>query len=165
MITRAYIGLGSNVGERESLIEAAIQALAQATKVRLLRRARLYETAPLGRQKNQPWFLNTVVEIETTLSPQALLALCKQIERSLGRRSRERHGPREIDLDILLYDNIVLHEPDLTIPHAELHRRRFALAPLAELAPEQTHPVIEKSISQLLDLLEDPQEVTLLRRS
>lgn len=155
---RAYIGLGANVGDRESLIEAAIQALAQAPQVRLLRRAGLYETEPLG-VKNQPWFLNTVAEIETTLRPHELLALCKQIERSLGRRPQERHGPREIDLDILLYDDMVLHEPDLTIPHAELHRRRFALAPLAELIPERSHPLIGRSISQLLNALQEPQEV------
>jgi 2-amino-4-hydroxy-6-hydroxymethyldihydropteridine diphosphokinase len=161
---RVYIGLGSNLGDRESFIRSAIEALARTPHISVLRRAGLYESEPIG-ITNQPWFLNTVIELETTLSPQELLALCKGIERSLGRQHqhRERHGPREIDLDILLYDDIAIHEPDLTIPHHELHRRRFVLVPLLELAPQQTHPVTKQSLRQLLALLKDAQEVNFYR--
>ncbi|MCS6936828.1 MAG: 2-amino-4-hydroxy-6-hydroxymethyldihydropteridine diphosphokinase [Candidatus Bipolaricaulota bacterium] len=159
---RVYVGLGSNLSDREGFINAAIEALTRVPSIRVLRRARLYESAPVG-VSDQPWFLNTVVELETTLSPRELLALCKEIERALGRQPRERHGPREIDLDILLYDDLVLREPDLILPHPELHRRRFVLLPLLELTPERVHPVTHQPLSQALELLTD-QEVHLYRR-
>lgn len=155
----AYIGLGSNLGQREDFIERAIESLVATPGIYLRRRAGLYETEPVG-IKDQPWFLNTVIEIETDLSPQALLGLCKQIEHRLGRQNR--YGPREIDLDILLYDQLILSEPHLQIPHPELHRRRFVLAPLAELAPLQLHPVLRLPIVELLNAL-DTQEVIPLR--
>lgn len=160
---RVYMGLGSNLGDREGFIRAAIEALERAPQLRVVRRARLYESQPLG-VTDQPWFLNTVVELETTLSPRELLARCKQIERALGRQDRERYGPREIDLDILLYGDIVLHEPDLIIPHPELHRRRFVLVPLLELAPQQIHPATRQPLRRALAALDDAQEVNLYRR-
>ncbi|MCS6902930.1 MAG: 2-amino-4-hydroxy-6-hydroxymethyldihydropteridine diphosphokinase [Candidatus Bipolaricaulota bacterium] len=159
---RVYVGLGSNLGDRAGFIKAAIEALARTPQIRVLRCARLYESAPVG-VPQQPWFLNTVIELETTLSPRELLALCKEIERALGRQPRERHGPREIDLDILLYDDLVLCEPDLILPHPELHRRRFVLMPLLELAPHQIHPVMKQPLRQLLAWLGDPQEVNVYR--
>lgn len=157
-MVRAFIGLGSNLGQREDFIERAIVSLAEAPGISLCRQARLYETEPVGVQ-DQPWFLNTVVEIETDVAPYELLSLCKQIERSVGRQERERYGSREIDVDILLYDELVVNEPDLQIPHAQLHRRRFVLVPLAEIAPGQSHPVFQRTIIELLHDLESSDDI------
>lgn len=146
------------MGHREEQIQRAVSALAHNAHIKICRQARLYETEPVGRE-DQPWFLNTVIEIETDLTPRELLTVCKQIERALGRQEHGRYGPREIDLDILLYDDIVVNEPELQIPHAQLPQRRFVLVPLAELAPEHVHPILRKTIRELLRDLTDPKEV------
>ena len=130
----AYIGLGSNLGDREATIEAAIAALPGVVAV-----SRLRETAPVG-VLDQPPFLNGAAVIETTLSPRELLEQLLAIERELGRERRERWGPRTIDLDLLLYGDAVVDEPGLTVPHPRLHERRFALEPLYELDPELVVP-------------------------
>jgi 2-amino-4-hydroxy-6-hydroxymethyldihydropteridine diphosphokinase len=161
-MVQAFLGLGSNLGQREDSIERAVAALAQTPGIVVRRRAGLYETEPVG-VCDQPWFLNTVVEIETELSPSELLTVCKQIERSLGRRERMRYGPREIDLDILFYDDVVVSEKDLQIPHAQVHRRRFVLVPLAEIAPHHVHPVLHQTVAQLLKNVADRTEVRPLR--
>lgn len=154
------MGLGSNVGCREEQLARAVEALAATPGIELLRRASLYETEPVG-VEDQPWFLNTAVEIATELSPLELLRACKGIEHRLGRRERERWGPREIDIDLLLYNGLVLedHEHGLILPHPELHRRRFVLVPLVELAPEFIHPLLKKPLSQLLAELRDEKRV------
>lgn len=146
------------MGHREASIRRALSALAHADHIVICRQAKLYETEPVG-VEDQPWFLNTVIEVETDLTPRELLTVCKQIEQALGRRERQRYGPREIDLDILLYDNLVINDSDLQIPHAQLHQRRFVLVPLAELAPQYVHPVLHKTIAELLQELTDPKEV------
>jgi 2-amino-4-hydroxy-6-hydroxymethyldihydropteridine diphosphokinase len=128
-VTRAYIGVGSNLGDRETTIRAAIQALPGVAAVSALR-----ETDPVG-PVEQPTFLNGAVAVETELSPRELLDLLLAVERDLGRERRERWGPRTIDLDLLLYGDRVVDEPGLSIPHPRLHERRFALEPLAELDP------------------------------
>ena len=130
----AFIGLGSNLGDREATVEAALAALPGVTAV-----SRLRETAPVG-VVDQPPFLNGVARLETELSPRELLDTLLAVERSLGRERRERWGPRTIDLDLLLYGNEVVDEPGLTVPHPRLHERRFVLEPLAELDPALVVP-------------------------
>lgn len=161
-MVQAFIGLGSNLGQREDFIERAVAALAQTPGLCVRRRSGLYEAEPVG-VSEQPWFVNAVVEIETDVSPHALLTVCKQIERALGRQERGRYGPREIDLDILFYDDLIVHESDLQIPHAQLHRRRFVLVPLCEIAPDHVHPVLHQTVAQLLAHVTDSAEVRPLR--
>jgi 2-amino-4-hydroxy-6-hydroxymethyldihydropteridine diphosphokinase len=133
-VTVAYVGLGSNLGDREGTIRAAIAALPGVVAVSELR-----ETNPVG-VTEQPVFLNGAVALETELSPRQLLDALLAIERELGRERRERWGPRTIDLDLLLYGDETVDEPGLTVPHPRLHERRFALEPLADLDPELVVP-------------------------
>ena len=135
-LTRAFVGLGSNLGERAATIRRALELLDRARGVQVIAVSTLRETEPWG-PVEQPPFLNGVAELETGLEPEALLAVLLEVERELGRtRSGERWGPRTIDLDLLLHGDAVLELPGLTLPHPRLHERRFALEPLAELAPE-----------------------------
>ena len=133
-MTRAYVGVGSNLGDREGTIRAAIDALPGVVAV-----SSLQETEPVG-PVEQPPFLNGAVALETELSPRELLDVLLAVERRLGRERRERWGPRTIDLDLLLYGDRSLDEPGLALPHPRLHKRRFALEPLAELDPELEIP-------------------------
>jgi 2-amino-4-hydroxy-6-hydroxymethyldihydropteridine diphosphokinase len=133
-VTRAYVGLGANLGDREGTIRAAVAALPDVVAVSQLR-----ETDPVG-VVDQPRFLNGVAALETELPARDLLAVLLEIERTLGRERRERWGPRTIDLDLLLYGEETIDEPGLTVPHPRLHERRFALEPLAELAPNALIP-------------------------
>jgi 2-amino-4-hydroxy-6-hydroxymethyldihydropteridine diphosphokinase len=128
-VTLAYIGVGSNLGDRDATIRAAVEALPGVVAVSKLR-----ETDPVG-VTEQPAFLNGAVVLETHLSARELLELLLGVERSLGRERRERWGPRTIDLDLLLYGDEMIDEPGLTVPHPRLHERRFALEPLVELDP------------------------------
>lgn len=148
-MARVFVGLGSNEGERLEHLSQAIKRLAASPSIRLVQMAPIYETKPVGGPP-QPDFLNSVVELDTSLSPPALLAHLQQLERDLGRMPSARWGPRAIDLDLLFYDERVLHEPHLIIPHPRLHERAFVLAPLAQLAPQFVHPVLRRSIAQLL---------------
>ncbi len=157
-----YVGLGSNLGDREALVFQAIAMLGALSQINVVRRAGIYETEPVGRQ-DQPWFVNTVVEIETSLGPETLLTQTQEIETRLGRQRRAQWGPREIDLDILLYGDRVMNTSQLTLPHPELHRRRFVLVPLCELAPDLIHPVLKRPLRELLSALHGTKQVTLLR--
>lgn len=137
-MTRAFLGLGSNVGDRAGYLREAVRRL-DAPDLRVTDRSPVYETAPWGRT-GQPTFLNQVVAVDTTLAPRALLERCLAVERSLGRVRGERWGPRPIDVDVLLYDEAVVREADLTVPHPELARRAFVLVPLADVAPHLRLP-------------------------
>jgi len=133
-VTRAYVGVGANLGDREQTIWAAVEALPRVVAVSELR-----ETEPVG-LIDQPRFLNGAAALETELSPRALLDVLLAVERELGRERRERWGPRTIDLDLLLYGGETIEEPGLTVPHPRLHERRFALEPLLDLDPELAIP-------------------------
>lgn len=146
---RVYLSLGSNVGQRESLLERALARLA-ASGLRLLRISSVWETEPVER-RGQPWFLNLVVEAETDLFPRMLLARLQRIERELGRRRLAPKGPRPIDIDLLLYGEAVVHAPGLDIPHPRMAERRFVLEPLAELAPDLRHPITRRTVREMLE--------------
>jgi 2-amino-4-hydroxy-6-hydroxymethyldihydropteridine diphosphokinase len=133
-MTRAYVGVGANLGDREATIRAAIETLPAVVAVSKLR-----ETDPVG-VVDQPPFLNGAVALETELAPRDLLAVLLAVERELGRERRERWGPRTIDLDLLLYGDEAIDEPGLTVPHPRLHERRFALEPLVDLDPDVAIP-------------------------
>ncbi len=149
---RAYLALGSNLGDRRRMLASAVALLAD-DDLRVVRRSRVYETPPWGKP-DQPAFLNQVIEVETSLDPEALLGRCHRVEDRLGRVRSARWGPRTIDIDILLYADVVVRRPDLVIPHAEMRRRAFVLVPLAEIAPGVRLPTgetVETLLAQLPD--------------
>jgi 2-amino-4-hydroxy-6-hydroxymethyldihydropteridine diphosphokinase len=152
-----YLSLGSNVGDREVNLRAAIAALAQAG-VQVKQVSSIYETEPVD-YLDQPWFLNCVEEAETELLPLALLQALRAIESQLGSQKEFAKGPRKIDLDILLYGSDTIATPDLQVPHPRLHLRRFVLTPLAEIAPNLKHPSWQGTAAELLQRLEDPSQV------
>lgn len=154
----AFIGIGSNQGNPADACREGVRNLSEIPGVRLLRCSSLYRTEPVGPQ-DQPWFINAVAEIRASLSPRLLFEALKGIERRMGRTEGPKWGPRLIDLDLLLYGQEVLHERDLVIPHPELHRRRFVLVPLCELASYAIHPAFGVSAGGLLERLVDPSRI------
>ena len=159
-----FIGFGSNVGDRVDFCDRAVTLLSLLPHSRLLGVSLLYETEPV-RDRIDPgegWFLNGVVQLETHITPRSLLTTLQEIERSLGRDDDNRSGPRTIDLDILFYGEHVIKEPGLTVPHPRLHQRRFVLMPMNELDPLWVHPMLTRSMAQLLTDTKDQSQVRLL---
>ena len=156
MPTTVYLSLGSNVGQREVQLRDAQLRLATIGRVSAV--SPVYETEPVEFTA-QPWFLNCAVAIETDQTPQQLMAAILRIEEEMGRRRVQKKGPRSIDIDILLFDDLVLESKELTIPHPAMHQRRFVLEPLADIAPQVLHPVFRKTIRELLDALPAGQQV------
>ena len=155
----AYIGIGSNLGNRTENCIAALDAISNFIVIESV--SSFYETDPKG-VEDQPKFINAVAKVSTLLSPLNLLNSLKEVERQLGREKKERWGPRVIDLDLLLYEDFILDSQELTLPHKELHRRRFVLEPLYEIEPWLEHPVLKQTVSTILKNLEDEKEVTLV---
>jgi 2-amino-4-hydroxy-6-hydroxymethyldihydropteridine diphosphokinase len=145
-----YLSLGTNLGQRGDNIDKALEYLSQ--RLRVVERSSVYDTVPQGNEK-QPRFLNIVCKAYTQLKPQELLLLAKGIERKMGRQPGRKNSPRPIDIDILFYDDQVIEGDQLTIPHPHIKERAFVLVPLTEIAPGLKHPVLNKSIKQLLDEL------------
>jgi 2-amino-4-hydroxy-6-hydroxymethyldihydropteridine diphosphokinase len=155
---KAYLGLGSNIGDRLSYINKAIDKIRSLRETKLTRSASMYETAAWGKE-DQEDFINTVVEIETMLTPQELFKEVKAFEKELERSRTERWAEREIDIDILFYGDSIIKDDSINIPHAQIENRRFVLVPMNEIAPGFVHPGLNKSISELLNSTKDILEV------
>ncbi|MCL5957806.1 MAG: 2-amino-4-hydroxy-6-hydroxymethyldihydropteridine diphosphokinase [Chloroflexi bacterium] len=156
-----YLGLGTNLGDRERNLENALELLGREMKT--LDLSSIYETEPVG-FVDQPWFLNAVCRVETNLGPHDLLRAIKRVEKEAGREPSFRWGPRTIDIDILLYDGICLSEADLEIPHPRLVEREFVLAPLREIAGDLVHPATKERIADLAARAARTPEVRLWKR-
>ncbi len=159
-VVTAYLGLGSNLGDREASLSDAMERLAYPPRLTILRCSSIYETAPWG-YIEQPDFLNCVLEVRTRLSPARLLRRAKEVEHEAGRQPGRRYGPRPIDVDILLYGTLTLDldDPDLQIPHPRMDKRAFVLVPLAELAEGLMHPTLHRTIGDLARAVEDREGV------
>jgi 2-amino-4-hydroxy-6-hydroxymethyldihydropteridine diphosphokinase len=152
-MARAYLGLGSNMGDRQKELDFAVKRLSEHPEIEVTRVAGYQETKPVG-YLNQDLFLNTVVEVGTGLSPHELLAVVQEIERDAKRVRTIRWGPRTLDVDILLYDHVVLDDTELTVPHPRMREREFVLVPLAEIAPGLPVPPDSRTVQELLDQLQ-----------
>ena len=155
---RVFLGLGSNLGTRQDFLNRAAARIARLPGGRLVWSSSVYESEPYGK-KDQGKFLNAVAEIETPLDPPRLMEEVKRIEKELGRSVSERWGPREIDIDILLYDGLVHSGEGLEVPHPDMERRKFVLVPLREIAPDLIHPVSGLTVSEMADACRDDSRV------
>lgn len=152
---KTYLGLGANLANKEENIRKTIALLRQNRKIKITKCSSLYRTSPVG-MKNQPWYVNCVIEIKTTFSPEKLLNLCQALEKKIGSKKRKRFSSREIDIDILACGDKIIRRKNLVIPHPEIQKRKFVLVPWAEVAPDAKHPTENKTINQLLNETTDP---------
>lgn len=152
----AYIGLGANLGDPRRQLEQALAQLAAVEEVEVLKVSRFYLNPPLG-PPDQPWYVNAAAQVRTRLEPEELLRVLRRVEDNLGRVRGERWGPRIIDLDLLLYDGVIMSGAELVLPHPEMHLRAFVLVPLAEIAPEAWHPVLNQTAGELLAALPEAE--------
>lgn len=157
-----FLGIGSNLGDREENLAQARDSIEAFVRIEAV--SPVYETDAWGFE-DQPAFLNQVIHIKTSLSPQALLNRIKRIEKDLGRKKSFRWGPRLIDIDILFFADYIIESASLTIPHKELHKRAFVLVPLADIAPDFVHPVFNQTVSALRDTLADLEGIRLWKSS
>lgn len=153
-----FLGIGSNIGDATANCATAVKRISDIDGIRALRCSSLYKTQPVGVEE-QGWFVNGVIEIRARLGPRALMNAVQSVEDEIGRLRGEKWGPRIIDIDILLYGQVVMEEEGLVIPHSELHKRRFVLVPLNEIAPCAIHPAFGISVKGLLDRLQDENKV------
>ena len=153
-----FIGIGANLGDRANTLQRAVSILHAESKVSVVALSSVYETDPIG-VVDQPKFLNAAVSLDTDLPARDLLNYLLDIEKDFGRVRKTRWGPRTLDLDILLYRDAVIDEPGLTVPHSYLHQREFVLAPLCDLAPDVTHPVLAQSLQSLFSSLPEESQV------
>lgn len=159
----AFVGIGSNMGNPIDNCLKAISMIGDVDGCSIIKRSSFYKTEPVG-YRNQHWFVNCVILLETRFSPYKLLARLQEIERIIGRKKGVRWGPRLIDLDIIMYDDLIIDNGMLTIPHPHMHKRRFVLVPMNEIASDVVHPVLNMTMKELLDILpRNGQAVFLVR--
>jgi 2-amino-4-hydroxy-6-hydroxymethyldihydropteridine diphosphokinase len=161
-MTIVYLSLGSNIGDRIGYLQQALTQLTSNKALKLLSASSFYETEPVG-DGDQEWFVNVAVAIETDLTPEALMTYCLSVEDHLGRQRDPKRplGPRTVDIDILFYGSLVLQSDNVTLPHPRVHERAFVLVPLLEVNPRLLHPVFNKTVEQLHQDMDCPEEVYL----
>lgn len=161
----AYLGLGSNLGNRLAFLRGGRDTLVNRSDITLVQASGVYETEAVGGPPDNPLFLNTVLQVETSLSPEKLLEACLAVEDEFGRSRPVRWSPRTLDIDILFYEGQVICEEHLTIPHPRLQERAFVLAPLMEIAPDLTHPLLDKTVAEIAAGSSGVAELVPLRES
>lgn len=157
-----YLSLGSNLGDRVGYIQQATGLLSSNEKINIVSTSSFYETEP-WQMDSENWFINAVIQISTTLSPEELLRECQRIENQLGRKREDgkNYTDRTLDIDIIFYDNLIMNTPELTIPHKYFHKRVFMLIPMLEIAEDFVHPFFGKTVEALYDAVENPEMVYL----
>ncbi|MCX6665541.1 MAG: 2-amino-4-hydroxy-6-hydroxymethyldihydropteridine diphosphokinase [Euryarchaeota archaeon] len=157
-----YLSLGSNMGDKEDNIRNALKLIEDVDEIKKV--SPLYQTEPIG-FKDQSYFLNCVIEVQTNSTPEQMLLFLKSIEQKLGRTNTVKNGPRTIDIDILLYDDFCIKNDDMVIPHPRLHERLFVLIPLMDVNPDVIHPLLKKTVRELFDAIQHEEMVTLYKNT